>query len=132
MDDVMTLIGRDQFAKLAGVELLEAKPGFARARMTLGPQHMNGIGIAQGGAIFTLADVAFGAACNAGNPPTVALQVSVTFLKAAPGGTLTAEARALGTPRKVGSYDVRVTDEAGDLVASFQGLAYRKAVAPGT
>jgi len=56
----------------------------------------------------------------------VALNVSITFMKAAITGTLWAEAREVSKNFKVGSYVVEVKDDQGDLVATFQGLAYRK------
>ena len=46
----------DKFALLAGVELLETGNGYAKARMLIKPEHLNGGGVCQGGAIFTLAD----------------------------------------------------------------------------
>ena len=54
----------DKFALLAGVELLETGNGYAKARMEIKPEHLNGGGVCQGGAIFTLADLAFAAATN--------------------------------------------------------------------
>ena len=51
----------DKFALLAGVELLETGNGYAKARMLIKPEHLNGGGVCQGGAIFTLADLAFAA-----------------------------------------------------------------------
>ena len=45
----------DKFALLAGVELLETASGYAKARMEIKPEHLNGGGVCQGGAIFTLA-----------------------------------------------------------------------------
>jgi len=56
----------------------------------------------------------------------VALNVSITFMKAATAGTLWAEAREVSKNFKVGAYTVTVKDDQGDLVAQFQGLAYRK------
>ena len=56
----------DRFARQAGVELVEAGPGYAKARMRITPGHLNAGGVCQGGAIFTLADFAFGVACNTG------------------------------------------------------------------
>jgi acyl-CoA thioesterase len=52
--------------------------------------------------------------------------VSITFMKAAATGTLWAEAREVSKNFKIGSYVVEVKDDLGDLVATFQGLAYRK------
>ncbi len=40
--------------------------------------------------------------------------------------TLTAEGREVSLNPKLGTYDVRVTDGEGDLVATFHGMVYRK------
>lgn len=117
---------RDRFAALAGVELLEVTEGYARARLVLAAQHLNGYGTAQGGAIFTLADLAFAAACNSHGTVAVGINVSISYLKAVASGTLTAEAREVAMSARLSSCTVHVTDDAGDLVAVFQGMAYRK------
>lgn len=116
----------DQFAARNNIELLEVANGNARAKMTLHPYHLNGLGTVHGGAIFTLGDFVFAAACNSHGTMSVALNVSITFMKAATTGTLWAEAREVSKNFKVGSYVVEVKDDQGDLVATFQGLAYRK------
>ena len=41
-------------------------------------------------------------------------------------GTLVAEAEEVALHAKLGSYVVRVRDEQGDLIATFQGMTYRK------
>ena len=117
---------KDKFAALANIELLSIAPGQARARMALGPQHFNGYGTVQGGAIFTLADLAFAAASNSYGTVAVGINVSISFLKAAKTGTLWADARELSKNHKLGAYTVEVKDDAGDLVAVFQGMVYRK------
>ena len=116
----------DKFAERANVELLSVSPGQARAKMTLHPHHLNGYGTVQGGAIFTLADLAFAAASNSHGTVAVAINVSITYMKAAKTGALWAEARELTRNFKLGSYTVEVKDDQGELVALFQGLAYRK------
>lgn len=126
MENVKNRLKNDQFAALCGIELLSISPGHATARMPLLPHHLNGIGTVQGGAIFTLADFTFAAACNSHGTVTVAINASVTFMKAAVAGTLTAEARELSANAKIGTYSVEIKDDHGDLVAHFQGLAYKK------
>src|SRR5208282_5139894 len=116
----------DQFAARNNIELLEAGNGNAKAKMTVYPYHLNGLGTVHGGAIFTLADFAFAAACNSYGTVAVALQASIVFMKAATTGTLRAEAREMSKNFKVGVYLVEVKDDQGDLVAQFQGVAYRK------
>jgi len=126
MDNVKRFFKNDKFAERANIELLSVSPGQARAKMTLHPHHMNGYGTVQGGAIFTLADFAFAAASNSHGKIAVAVNVSITFMKAGQSGTLWAEAREVSKNIKLGSYTVEVKDDQGELVAVFQGLAYRK------
>ena len=117
---------RDQFAKHNGIELISVAPGRAQVKMMLHPHHLNGVDLVHGGAIFTLADFAFAVASNSHGTLAVAINVSISFLKAASTGTLWADAREVSLNPKLGSYTVEVKDDAGQLVAVFQGLAYRK------
>lgn len=126
MNDVRTFFEWDRYARTSGIELVSVGPGEAVARMAVDTRHLNGLDVVQGGAIFTLADFAFAAAANSHGTVAVAIQVSIHFVKAARSGTLTATARELARNPKLGSYQVDVTDDAGDRVALFQGLAYRK------
>ncbi|MBN1436322.1 MAG: hotdog fold thioesterase [Sedimentisphaerales bacterium] len=117
---------RDRFAKAAGIDILEIKPGYAKCSLEVKDQHLNGVNIVQGGAIFTLADLAFAAASNSHGTVAVAVEISITYMKAVAKGTLYAEAREVAVNPKLGTYIIEVTDDAGDVVSSFQGLAYRK------
>jgi acyl-CoA thioesterase len=117
---------RDQFAVRTNIELLSIAPGQARAKMAIQPFHLNGVGTVMGGAIFTLADFAFAAASNSHGTVAVAVNVSISFLKAVTAGTLWAEAREISKNFKLGSYTVEVKDDQGEIVALFQGMAYRK------
>lgn len=126
MEKIKKAFLRDQYAAHSRITLVSVEPGRAVAEVTIEPLHFNGLGTAHGGALFTLADFAFAAACNSYGTIAVAVNVSITFIKAVVGGKLRAEAKELSRNPKLGSYTVTVTDEAGDLVAVFQGLAYRK------
>jgi acyl-CoA thioesterase len=117
---------RDRFARLVGLEVLEIAPGFARVRMPLREELHNGLGIAHGGAIFTLADMAFAVASNSHGTVAVGANTSISFLAATSTGTLTAEAVEVSRGRKLATYTVRITDEAGAVVAIMQGTVYRK------
>ena len=118
--------GQIRFAALAGVRLTSVGPGRARARMHVGARHLNGVDVAQGGAVFTLADLTFAAASNSHGTVAVAVNVSISFVKAALPGWLEAEARELALSPRLSSVTVHVRDRSGDLVAVFQGLAYRR------
>ena len=126
MENIKQFFAGDRYAELSGIELLSVSPGLAVAQMKIQPHHLNAVGSVQGGAIFTLADLAFAAASNAHGKVAVAINVSITFMKAAKTGILFAEAREVSKNFKVGAYAVEIKDDQGELVAQFQGLAYRK------
>jgi acyl-coenzyme A thioesterase PaaI-like protein len=54
----------DLFAENAGVVLLEVRKGYSKAKLEIKPEHLNAGARTQGGAIFTLADLALAAAAN--------------------------------------------------------------------
>ena len=116
----------DRFANHSGVELVEAGPGLAKARMKIEPFHFNAAGTVHGGAIFTLADFAFAVASNSHGTLAMGINTSVSFVKAALAGILYADARELSRNAKLATYSVMITDDAGDTVAIFQGMVYRK------
>jgi acyl-CoA thioesterase len=126
MDNIKQFFTGDRYAKLSGIELLTVSPGNAVAQMPIQPHHLNAVGSVQGGAIFTLADLAFAAASNAYGKVAVAINVSITYMKAVSSGTLRAEAREVSANPKLGSYTVNITDQHNTLIAIFQGLVYRK------
>lgn len=126
LEQLKNYMAGDRYAKLSNIELLSAGPGTARAKMELRPHHWNGLNSVMGGAIFTLADFAFAAASNSHGTVAVAINVNITFMKSAKTGTLWAEAKELSKNFKLGTYTVEIKDDAGDLVALFQGMVYRK------
>lgn len=116
----------DQFARFAGIKLLDVAKGYAKANLKIETQHLNGVNTVQGGAIFTLADLVFAAASNSHGTVAVAINANISYLKAVSQGTLTAEAMEVSRNPKLATYSIRVTDESGDLVATFDGMVYRK------
>ena len=116
----------DRFAAANGMRLVELRPGFAKTSLAVEDRHLNNVGTVQGGAIFTLADFAFGAASKTGGKVAVAISTNLSFLKPARSGTLYAEATEISRSRKLSVCTVQVTNDAGELVALFQGTAYLK------
>lgn len=107
-----------------GVEIEEAREGYARVRMTLRADMLNGHGIAHGGLVFSLADTAFAYACNSRNLRTVAAQASIVFLDAArEGEVLVAEATEVALVGRSGVCNVSVTTADGRAIAEFQGFS---------
>ncbi len=116
----------DRFAALTGIRLLEADNGYCRAMLEIEDRHLNSANVIQGGAIFTLADFAFAVASNSRGQLALAINANISFLKAKSNGILFATAKEVTDPKRIGAYEVLVTDEDHAVVAQFNGIAYRK------
>ncbi len=120
-------VAKEAFSRKLNLRLVGLEKGFSRVEMVFTPDMENIFGMAHGGAIFSLIDLAFETACNSHGTTAVALNVMVTYTASpAPGSTLTAEARELSCTRKTANYDIKVHDDENRLIASCQALAYRK------
>jgi acyl-CoA thioesterase len=119
-------VKNDQFAILLGIEIVEVRIGYALLKLCIEEKHLNGIGMVQGGALFTLADYAFGVAANADGSTAVGINANISYFKTPKGKTIYAEAMEESTNKKICGYKVLIKDEDGSLVASFSGLGYRK------
>ena len=119
----------DAFARHNGMTITELREGFARAEMEIQPWHLNGARTVHGGALFTLADFAFAAASNSRGQLALSINSSISIFKGASTGRLIAEAREVSHAPKLASFEVCVRHEAGHLLATFQGMVYRKSVA---
>ncbi len=126
MSGLLSFFDGDRVAARNGMTLEEVSEGRARARLAVGPEHLNAAGVVQGGAVFTLADLAFAAASNSRGKVALAIEAHVTFLRPVRAGVLVAEAREESGSRRLSTCTVRVTDESGTLVALFTGTAFRK------
>lgn len=117
-------VERDLTAHKLGMELISMGPGRSVVRMTVQPDMVNSHGTCHGGMIFTLADSAFGYACNSFNRNAVAQQCDITYLTPVAVGTmLTATAELRETAGRSSIYDMTVKNEAGETVAVFRGLS---------
>ncbi len=126
MEEIKQFFKKDKFCAFIGIELTEVSKGHAKAKMDIKEHHLNGVGIVQGGAIFTLADLAFAAASNSHGTVAVSINASISNMKATSSGTLYAEAREISINPKIGTYTVDITNEKGEMIAIFQGMVYRK------
>lgn len=124
--NLKAFFSNDQYARLTGVEIIEAGKGYCKAMLKIEEKHLNAARVIQGGAIFTLADLAFAVASNSHGQLALAVNVNITFLKGASTGTLYATATELADPKRLGAYDVLVKNEENELIARFNGLVYRK------
>jgi acyl-CoA thioesterase len=113
---------RSAFALLLGMQVTEARDGYARVTMPCADKN-NAHGVAHGGAIFSLADHAFGVAANCGGIDRVAVSVHIQYLVPAK-GDLVAVANRVADNGKYSTYRVIVYD--GErMVATFDGISLR-------
>lgn len=126
----MTLLDKlnkdDRFASGIGAQITEVSEGYARAELTVEERHLNGGGVCQGGAIYTLADLSFAAVANCHGTLTLGISNTITFLHSAQlGDHLIAECTETFDHHKLPYCDIKVTNQKGELVAVMTGLAYR-------
>lgn len=104
------------------MELVRCEPGHAVMRMKVREPMLNGHQICHGGFIFTLADSTFAFACNSHNKVAVAAGCQIEFLKPGKlGDVLTCEGVEQVLQGRHGIYDMRVTNQDGDVIAMFRG-----------
>jgi acyl-CoA thioesterase len=126
--DIKELLNRtDRFAAAAGCRITEVDAHHAVAEMTVAEMHLNGGNVCQGGALFTLADLAIAALMNYGGQLTFGISSSLMFVSSARlGDTLRAEAVSVTDHHKIPAVEVRVTNQEGRLICHVTGMGYRK------
>ena len=116
------MYARDRASQELGMALEEVRPGYARLRMRVRRDMLNGHGTCHGGLIFALADSAFAFACNSHGVVTVASGCTIEFLAPArEGDELVAAAEERSREGRHGVYDVDVQRPDGHVVATFRG-----------
>ncbi|MGB7297991.1 MAG: hydroxyphenylacetyl-CoA thioesterase PaaI [Burkholderiaceae bacterium] len=112
----------DTASQSLGMQLLSVEPGRASMKMTVRPDMTNGHGMCHGGFIFLLADSTFAFACNSHNQRAVAASAEIHFLSSAQrNDVLNAVASETHRAGRSGVYDIRVTNQSGNLIAVFRG-----------
>ncbi len=120
------MIARDKFSAWLGLQVDEVGKGYCRLHYTVKEDMLNGFARIHGGILFSASDSALAFACNSHGIISVALDVSITYtLPAAAGDKLFVEAKEVHLGNKIGLYEIRTTNEKGELVCLFKGTAYR-------
>jgi len=120
--DKIALFNTSPFARLLGMVITEARPGWARVVMDSRDKANPNLKL-HGGAIFAIADQAFGIAANMEDPPEVAVSASIMYLTPA-AGRLEAVAERVGEDDRHSLYHVKVFD-GKRLVATFEGVGIK-------
>ena len=120
--EYVTAFNRSEFAVLLGMRVVEAHDGYARVEMDCTGK-MNPDGVAHGGAVFSLADQAFGIAANCTGVHRVAVSVHIQYLAPAT-GALVAIAQRVSDNGRCDTYRVMISDGTR-VIATFDGVAFR-------
>lgn len=124
-EELQDLIGnKDIVGKYFQIEVVDFSETSAECVMPLTENHKNPLGIAHGGAIFSLADMCFETACHAAGRFCVNTQSSISFLNKGVGDKLFAKAALLKGGSKLVVYQINITDTQGTLVAQAQITGY--------
>ena len=116
----------DRFVKECNIEILSAEKGYCKCKMTVDEKLLNAMDTIHGGAIYTLADFTFAVAANCDGKATVTQNASISYIKAARGEYLLAEAKLINKSRSTCVYEVEITDDKGTVVAFATGNGYIK------
>ncbi|WP_292368131.1 PaaI family thioesterase [Methanoregula sp. UBA64] len=117
------LFETNDFARLLGMHITDARDGYARVEMDCTGK-LNPHGAAHGGAVFSLADHAFGIASNCGPVQYTAISVHIQYLAPAR-GRIAAVAERTAKNETCDIFTVTVIDGSGRTVALFYGTAFR-------
>lgn len=123
---VEKMMETDLFSQWLKIKIVEVREGYSKIAIELREEMVNGFNVIHGGIIFSFADSAFAFACNNRNILSVALDVSISFNKAAkPGDTLIAEAKEIHNGKSTGLYIINITNQNNEHVALFKGTCFR-------
>ncbi|MDR6301863.1 PaaI family thioesterase [Mesonia maritima] len=119
------MLANDSFSQWLGIEIVEVREGYCKVKMTLRKEMLNSMKKAHGGITYSLADTAFGFACNTFGKKAVSIETSINHIEALEeGDVITAESDVKSQKNKLGFYIVEIKKE-NQLVALFKGVTYR-------
>ena len=103
--------------ELTGIEIVEAREGYAKCSLKIEDKHKNALGHVMGGVFFTMADYAFAIAANLGQPTTVTQTSQIMYLSPVKGSTLYAETERIKAGRRTCFYKIMISDDTGADIA---------------
>ena len=123
---VEDLLQKDPFSQWMGLKIISADEGDCKVQCKITETMLNGFDVVHGGIIFSLADSALAFSAATAGRVSLALDNSISFTKKAHiGDTLTAHSKALNLTFRTGLFDVKITNQSDELIASMKGTVYR-------
>jgi len=125
--DTISAFNQSEFARLLGMQITAAYDGYARVVMDCNGKK-NPYNVAHGGAIFALADQAFGIAANCAGINRVAVSIHIQYIAPAT-GPLVAVAHRVDENGTHSVFRVLVYQDER-IIAEFDGVAIRVPMVP--
>ncbi len=123
---VEKMMEKDAFSKWLGIEIVAVEDGYAKIKLTVRDEMLNGFGIAHGGISYSLADSALAFAGNSHGQVAVSTNTSIShFVEVRSGDVLTAVTHEYNKGERVAHYQVNITNQNDENVAAFSGSVYR-------
>ena len=123
---LFTRLAADPLARHLGITLEQVRPGYARATMTVGPELLNTVGTAHGGATMALLDVVHAAVSNSHGTVAIAQDVHTEFLTAGkPGERLVCEGVEVHRSSRTAVYRIDARGDDGRPVATALARVFR-------
>lgn len=120
------MLNQDYFSQWMGIELVDIREKYCLIKMPIKKDMINGLKTVHGGVTFAFADSALAFSSNNTNDASVALNCVINFTKAVrEGDVLFAESILLSDTRKTGIYDIKITNQDKELMATFRGTVYK-------
>lgn len=120
------MFNQDHFSQWLGIEIEDVKPDYCLLKMPIRQEMINGLKTVHGGVIFSFADSALAFSGNNSGDAAVALNCVINFSKAVRlGEVLFAESIQIANTRKTAIYDIKITNQDKEMVASFRGTVYK-------
>ena len=120
------MLNQDAFSQWMGIRLIDVQEKYCLIEMPIKEEMINGLKTVHGGVTFSLADSALAFSSNNMNDASVALNCVIKFTKAVrEGDILRAESILVSDTRKTGIYDIKVTNQDQEIMASFRGTVYK-------
>lgn len=130
MEKFRSFFAADRWAAAAGVVINSVEEDLVECSMEISGVHRNAGGAVQGGAIFTLADLAFAVHSNldlvrgAGVGMTVGQSCSISYLKSSRGKRLIARSVCLSKGKSMSVYRISISDDLGVSIAEMIGNGF--------
>ena len=115
----------DAFSKWLGIKRIEDGAGKSVLQMTVRKEMLNGFDIVHGGITYSLADSALAFASNGHGRKAVSVETSISHTETCKeGDVLTTETEEMSLSKKIGIYQITITNQHNKTVALFKGTVY--------